>query len=304
MRIGQIADVCAVRARGITKCFGDVVALDGVDLDVPAGQIHGVVGPNGAGKTTLLGLLLGLAFADRGSLEVLGTPVGAGARGARRCRGLRRRPRPLPLADRPGEPRRAGSLCAVPARRRRGSTTSSSRSGSPTSPTTRCAASPSGCASGSASPPLCSPSRACSCSTSPPTASTRRARGTCTVSSPSSRRTGPPWCSPATGWMTLRRCAPRSPSSRPGGSSSPARWASWPARTVNSTTGCVTSDTDAARQVAAETDGIKVVDDAGGQPDREVLVVRALVPALDELVPRLVQRGHRGARAHAGRLAA
>ena len=76
MRIGQIADVCAVRARGITKCFGDVVALDGVDLDVAAGQIHGVVGPNGAGKTTLLGLLLGLAVADRGSLEVLGTPVG------------------------------------------------------------------------------------------------------------------------------------------------------------------------------------------------------------------------------------
>jgi ABC-2 type transport system ATP-binding protein len=65
-----------VRARGITKCFGDVIALDGVDLDVAAGQIHGVVGPNGAGKTTMLGLLLGLAVADRGSLEVLGTPVG------------------------------------------------------------------------------------------------------------------------------------------------------------------------------------------------------------------------------------
>jgi ABC-2 type transport system ATP-binding protein len=65
-----------VRARGLTKCFGDVVALDGVDLDVIAGQIHGVVGPNGAGKTTLFGLLLGLAVADAGSLEVLGTPVG------------------------------------------------------------------------------------------------------------------------------------------------------------------------------------------------------------------------------------
>ncbi|MEU0424814.1 ABC transporter ATP-binding protein [Streptomyces canus] len=66
----------AVRARGITKCFGDVVALDGVDLDVTRGQIHGLVGPNGAGKTTLLGLLLGLAVADGGSLEILGTPVG------------------------------------------------------------------------------------------------------------------------------------------------------------------------------------------------------------------------------------
>ncbi|MCN9243455.1 ABC transporter ATP-binding protein [Streptomyces sp. RY43-2] len=65
----------AIRARGITKCFGDVVALDGIDLDVAHGQIHGLVGPNGAGKTTLLGLLLGLAVADSGRLEVLGTPV-------------------------------------------------------------------------------------------------------------------------------------------------------------------------------------------------------------------------------------
>jgi ABC-2 type transport system ATP-binding protein len=66
----------AVRARGITKYFGEVVALDGIDLDVAPGQIHGIVGPNGAGKTTLLGLLLGLAVADRGTLEILGTPVG------------------------------------------------------------------------------------------------------------------------------------------------------------------------------------------------------------------------------------
>jgi ABC-2 type transport system ATP-binding protein len=66
----------AVRARGITKCFGDVVALDCIDLDVAQGQIHGLVGPNGAGKTTLLGLLLGLAVADSGRLEILGTPIG------------------------------------------------------------------------------------------------------------------------------------------------------------------------------------------------------------------------------------
>ncbi|MGW7820558.1 ABC transporter ATP-binding protein [Streptomyces puniciscabiei] len=66
----------AIRARGITKCFGDVIALDGVDLDVAQGQIHGLAGPNGAGKTTLLGLLLGLAVADSGRLEILGSPVG------------------------------------------------------------------------------------------------------------------------------------------------------------------------------------------------------------------------------------
>ena len=70
-----MSTTAAIRARGISKTFGDVIALDGVDLDVPAGQIHGLVGPNGAGKTTLLGLLLGLALADGGALEILGTPV-------------------------------------------------------------------------------------------------------------------------------------------------------------------------------------------------------------------------------------
>lgn len=73
--MGLMDTLHAVRARGITKCFGEVVALDGVDLDVTQGQIHGLVGPNGAGKTTLLGLLLGLAVADGGRLEILGTPV-------------------------------------------------------------------------------------------------------------------------------------------------------------------------------------------------------------------------------------
>ncbi|WP_374968608.1 ABC transporter ATP-binding protein [Terrabacter sp. BE26] len=68
-------DSGAVRSRGLTKCFGDVVALDGVDLDIPRGQVHGLVGPNGAGKTTLLGLLLGLSVADGGRLEILGSAV-------------------------------------------------------------------------------------------------------------------------------------------------------------------------------------------------------------------------------------
>jgi ABC-2 type transport system ATP-binding protein len=65
----------AVRARGITRSFGEVVALDDVDLAIAEGQVHGLVGPNGAGKTTLLGLLLGLAKADGGELEILGSPV-------------------------------------------------------------------------------------------------------------------------------------------------------------------------------------------------------------------------------------
>lgn len=77
-----------VRARGLTKTFGDVIALDGVDLDISSGQIHGLVGSNGAGKTTLLGLLLGLARAEGGTLEILGTPVGRGLTGSSRVAGF------------------------------------------------------------------------------------------------------------------------------------------------------------------------------------------------------------------------
>ena len=66
----------AVQAREVVKRFDDVVALDGVDLDVAAGEIHGLVGPNGAGKTTLLGLLLGLSVTDGGHIEILGTRAG------------------------------------------------------------------------------------------------------------------------------------------------------------------------------------------------------------------------------------
>jgi ABC-2 type transport system ATP-binding protein len=66
----------AVRASGISRRFGDVVALDDIHLDVARGEIHGLVGPNGAGKTTLLGLLLGLAVPDGGQLDILDVSVG------------------------------------------------------------------------------------------------------------------------------------------------------------------------------------------------------------------------------------
>lgn len=65
-----------IRARGITKTFGDIVALDSIDIDVAAGSIHAVAGPNGAGKTTLFGMLLGLSAPDSGELQILGNPVG------------------------------------------------------------------------------------------------------------------------------------------------------------------------------------------------------------------------------------
>jgi ABC-2 type transport system ATP-binding protein len=66
----------AARGRGISKYYGDIVALDGVDLDVDQGQVHGLIGPNGAGKTTLLGLLLGVTIADAGTVEICGRPAG------------------------------------------------------------------------------------------------------------------------------------------------------------------------------------------------------------------------------------
>lgn len=62
----------AVRARGLTKRFRKVVALDGVDLTVPTGSVYLLVGPNGAGKTTTTRILLDLARPTSGEVEVLG----------------------------------------------------------------------------------------------------------------------------------------------------------------------------------------------------------------------------------------
>ena len=49
-----------IRADGLRKSFGDLIAVDGIDLDVKSGSVLGLIGPNGAGKTTLLRALLGL----------------------------------------------------------------------------------------------------------------------------------------------------------------------------------------------------------------------------------------------------
>ena len=62
----------AVVIRGLVKSFGKSRALDGVDLTVASGEVHGFLGPNGAGKTTTLRCILGLLRADAGAMEVLG----------------------------------------------------------------------------------------------------------------------------------------------------------------------------------------------------------------------------------------
>lgn len=61
-----------IRAEGLTKRFGDLVAVDRVSLEVAEGEIYGLVGPDGAGKTTLLRILCGLLEPDAGTLAVMG----------------------------------------------------------------------------------------------------------------------------------------------------------------------------------------------------------------------------------------
>src|SRR5215469_14544946 len=62
----------AIEVAGLRKNFGQTRALDGLDLTVAAGEVHGFLGPNGAGKTTTIRILLGLLRADGGTATLLG----------------------------------------------------------------------------------------------------------------------------------------------------------------------------------------------------------------------------------------
>ncbi|MDS0132776.1 MULTISPECIES: ABC transporter ATP-binding protein [unclassified Amycolatopsis] len=62
----------AISVTGLHKSFGRTKALDGLDLQVPAGEVHGFLGPNGAGKSTTVRVLLGLLHADSGDVRLLG----------------------------------------------------------------------------------------------------------------------------------------------------------------------------------------------------------------------------------------
>ena len=68
---GAVQD-CALSLQGLRKAFGDVVAVDGVDLDVRRGECFGLLGPNGAGKTTTIEICEGLTAADAGDVHLLG----------------------------------------------------------------------------------------------------------------------------------------------------------------------------------------------------------------------------------------
>ena len=67
-----------IAARGLRRVFGGVVALDGVDFEVPAGQVVGVIGPSGSGKSTLVAALNGLDTPDAGSIAIAGRVVRLG----------------------------------------------------------------------------------------------------------------------------------------------------------------------------------------------------------------------------------
>lgn len=69
----------AISTAGLSKEFGSLRVVDGIDLDVPAGSVYGFLGPNGSGKTTTIRMLLGLVSPSGGSMEVLGraNPVDA-----------------------------------------------------------------------------------------------------------------------------------------------------------------------------------------------------------------------------------
>ncbi len=81
-------EALAIRLRGVTKRFGDITAVDGLDLDVPEGTCVGLLGPNGAGKSTTMKMLTAQAMADAGEIQVLGFDVPRDSKQARALCGV------------------------------------------------------------------------------------------------------------------------------------------------------------------------------------------------------------------------
>ena len=285
-----MGDSCAVRARGLTKYFGDVVALDGVDLDVAAGQVHGVVGPNGAGKTTLFGLLLGLAVADRGSLEVLGVPAGRGIAAPDDVAGFVDGPGLYPALT------ARKNLAALAALRGRGAPTADIDDILDQVGLTDVADDKArgfslgmrqrlGLAAALLTKPrllvLDEPSNGLDPAGKKHVhgvLSRLAANGTAVVLSSHRMDDLEELCSDVT-ILTTGRVVFSGPLGKLADGNGELDYR------------LVTSDIEAARQVAVGTGRIQVVDNAGGRRDRDALVVRALVSDLDELVPRLVHAG-------------
>src|SRR5947209_18980814 len=79
----RAARPAAISLRGVVKRFGAIVAVDGLDLQVPAGVCFGLLGPNGAGKSTTMRMLTAQALADEGEIRVLGHDIPRDSKAAR-----------------------------------------------------------------------------------------------------------------------------------------------------------------------------------------------------------------------------
>src|SRR6187551_2929863 len=85
---GPSSPVPALSLLGLAKRFGDKIAVDGIDLDIPAGSFYGVVGPNGAGKTTTLSMATGLLTPDSGTALIHGIDLWSEPDAAKRMLGV------------------------------------------------------------------------------------------------------------------------------------------------------------------------------------------------------------------------
>ena len=84
--LAVVSNGLAIRLRGVVKRYGEITAVDGLDLDVPEGTCVGLLGPNGAGKSTTMKMLTAQAIADEGELEVLGLRAARRLQGGARAR--------------------------------------------------------------------------------------------------------------------------------------------------------------------------------------------------------------------------
>jgi ABC-2 type transport system ATP-binding protein len=108
--VAEAGDAPPVEARGLVKRYGDVLAVDNVDLTVRAGDVYGYLGPNGAGKTTSLRILLGLIRPSAGTAKLFGRdPLHDGARALDGVAGFVEAPRFYPYLT----GRRNLELCAA-----------------------------------------------------------------------------------------------------------------------------------------------------------------------------------------------
>jgi ABC-2 type transport system ATP-binding protein len=84
-------DVPVLAAIGLSKRYGDLVAVDGLSFQIAPGETYGLVGPNGAGKTTAISMVVGILASDTGTVTVAGQRVSTASRRARNASGTCRR---------------------------------------------------------------------------------------------------------------------------------------------------------------------------------------------------------------------